>query len=103
RQHHLARLEAEVPGDRLQRVDRCAVDVGAACLAQAAVARRDAVRLEQGGEACGTAVGGGRLHDLGHEQALASTPTLHCVWLLVAPRLPLWCDAAPVNSAPAAR
>jgi hypothetical protein len=64
-------VEAEGDGDLLEGVDRGAVDLGLAGLAQAAVADGDAVAVEQALERGGAAVHGGALDHLDGEAAAA--------------------------------
>ena len=74
RREDLLRVEAELDGDLLERVDRRAVDVGLARLAEPAVAGGDAVAAQQRGEARRSAVHAGGLDDLGDEPARAHWP-----------------------------
>src|SRR5438067_1752740 len=69
RHHHLLRLEAELLGDLFERVDRRAVDVRLARLAETPVAHGDAEAFEQALERRRAAIHRRGLHDLGHEPA----------------------------------
>src|SRR5262249_14943818 len=68
RQQHLLRVEPELPRHVLERVDRGAVDVGLAGLAQSADGDVDAEAGEQALQRRGAAVHARRLDDLGDEQ-----------------------------------
>ena len=77
RHHDLLGLEAELRRDLLHRVDRGAVEVGLAGLAQAAVAHRDAEAFEQRLERRRPAVHRRGLDDLGGEEGAAGRRAGH--------------------------
>jgi hypothetical protein len=67
RDHDLACVQPQLNGDILDGVNRGAIHVGLAGLAQAAVAGGDAEAVEQTFQGCGTAVRVGGLDDLARQ------------------------------------
>ena len=68
-QHHLLRVDTELIGDCLDRVDRRTIDVGLAGFAQPSIADRNAESFQQAFQRCGSAVHRRDLDDLGHKKS----------------------------------
>ena len=67
RQKNLLRLQSQLHRQIFQRVDRCAINVGLAGLAQTSIADLHAKPIEQGGESRGPAVHARCLNDFRHQ------------------------------------